>query len=453
MHILTDSLANKTRTWFSHCGRVDGVVSNPHLPVMPEGIQDDAGNDGEDDGEYDEEDTDGLDFYYERCTKTHELLEDIPDDVDSACVSLYVLEAMWTMLKNDLQKYTDILADGYDGKFQTYAKVIAEQLPGFVHDFLMTNGSQYFNYRAHELVLFCPTCEDQLQEIALYTRCRYCTSKLDAHYYINVTEPCPPDMSKAGALTKEHITYWWTFKNQGAEAEFYEGLFTDTGIKQDQIVISDYRKQAYTQSCVEHGTCWESGWDFDVPVLDPYFGIDDVTNPKKTIAGYLSKFWSGKDTVDALSSAVLSIHQALESMAEVVDVAEEIEEEEKKEMMLLFLSAFLILTPIGGELLSAISGMATIGRIVTMAGQGALVGLDIYTVVEDPSSAPFVIFGYILQVGALRDATKVRNAAVARRGMKQEDVDKMGAVFSRGMGKINTLMKICKKSTLGGIAS
>lgn len=74
--------------------------------------------------------------------------------------------------------------------------------------------------------------------------------------------------------------------------------------------------------------------------------------------------------VDALSSAVLSIHQALKNVAEVVDTAEEIEEERKKEMMLTFLSAFLILIPIGGEVLSAISGMATIGRIVAVAGRG-----------------------------------------------------------------------------------
>ncbi|KAL2833014.1 hypothetical protein BDW59DRAFT_157153 [Aspergillus cavernicola] len=454
MHILTDSLANKARTWFSHCGRVDRVGDDGVPPDVDE-----------DDGEYDQEDTDGLDFDYARCTKSYEVLEDIPDDVESACVSLYVLETMRTMLKNDLQNYTDILDDGYDGKFQMYAEVVADQSPGFVHDFLMTNGSQYFNCKAHELVLFCPTCADRMQEIAPYTRCRYCTADQDGQAYINVTEPCPPDMSEAGALTKEQMTYWWTFKNQGVEAEFYEGLFTDTGIMEDQIVISDYMKRPYTQWCVEHGTCWQSGWDFDVPVLDPYFGVDDVANPKNTIAGYLSKLsdlqhgldnaindirigvrrsWSGEDMVDALSSAVLSIHQALESMAEVVDAAEEIEEERKKEMILLFLSAFLILIPIGGEILSAISGMAAIGRIVAMAGEGALVGLDIYTVVEDPSSAPFIIFGYILHVGALRDATKIRNAAVARRGMKQEDVDKMGAVFSRGMVKIDTVMKACK---------
>lgn len=48
--------------------------------------------------------------------------------------------------------------------------------------------------------------------------------------------------------------------------------------------------------------------------------------------------------------------------------------------------------------------------------------MDIYSVIDDPSSGPFIIFGYVLSAGALADAVKANKAAQARRAMTLERV-------------------------------
>ncbi|KAJ5176494.1 uncharacterized protein N7482_002371 [Penicillium canariense] len=131
-------------------------------------------------------------------------------------------------------------------------------------------------------------------------------------------------------------------------------------------------------------------------------------------------------------------------MQEVVDTAEEIDRENRKRQILLFLSAFLFLIPIGGEVIGAISGLASIGRFIALAGEATMVGLGIYSVVDDPSSAPFLIFGYILSAGALTDAVKVSKAARARRAMGESDLAKLGDEFGKGMTKIDNVMRACR---------
>jgi hypothetical protein len=62
--------------------------------------------------------------------------------------------------------------------------------------------------------------------------------------------------------------------------------------------------------------------------------------------------------------------------------------------------------------------------------------MDIYSVVDDPSSAPFLIFGYILSADALTDAVKVNKAAKVRR--------KLGEDFGKGIAKIESITRVCK---------
>jgi hypothetical protein len=142
--------------------------------------------------------------------------------------------------------------------------------------------------------------------------------------------------------------------------------------------------------------------------------------------------------------AILTVHQSIKSMAQVMDVAEEIKTKRRKQMILMFLSAVLIFIPIGDQAIGAIAGLAAVGRFLTLASEAALVGPDLYSIVDDLASAPFVIFGYILQAGALADAVKVNKAAQARRSLRNEDIDKFGAVFARGMTKIDNVMKACR---------
>ncbi|KAJ5426564.1 hypothetical protein N7465_001634 [Penicillium sp. CMV-2018d] len=113
---------------------------------------------------------------------------------------------------------------------------------------------------------------------------------------------------------------------------------------------------------------------------------------------------TGLDMVNAVSV----IHQVIVSMQEVIGTAEKIDTENWKQHILLSFSALLSLIRIGGEVIGAINGLACIGRFVALADEA---NMDLYSVVDDPSSAPFLIFGYILGADALTDVVKVNKAA------------------------------------------
>ncbi|KAJ5214661.1 hypothetical protein N7449_001830 [Penicillium cf. viridicatum] len=140
---------------------------------------------------------------------------------------------------------------------------------------------------------------------------------------------------------------------------------------------------------------------------------------------------TGLDMVNAVSVPILMIHQVIASMQEVVNTTGKIDTENRKRQDLLFLSALLSLIPIGSEIIGAVNGLASIGRFIALVGEASLVGMDIYSIVDDPSSVPFLIFGYILSADALTDAVKVNKAAKARR--------RLGKDFGKGMAKSRVL--------------
>ncbi|KAL4897128.1 hypothetical protein BDV59DRAFT_85087 [Aspergillus ambiguus] len=272
----------------------------------------------------------------------------------------------------------------------------------------MDHGTDYFSCIVSEWQPFCRT--RHVQYGTSDPRCRYCTGYQDETGYLNVSEPCPPDTSLRGSTKQNPFpqTTYWSFQSSAKEDDFHGDLLTETGIPRGLTYIGRYNHQADPEQCHEYPRCFQSGWDIGVPMISRGYGTDDVADPKDVIADYLAKTedlrkgleiaivslrvnsrysWSGMAMVDALSMPVMMIHQAVESMQQVVDMAEEIEAAKRKQMILLFLSAFLLLVPIGGEIVSAISRFATVGRFVALAGEAALTGVDIYSVVNDPSSS------------------------------------------------------------------
>jgi hypothetical protein len=131
-------------------------------------------------------------------------------------------------------------------------------------------------------------------------------------------------------------------------------------------------------------------------------------------------------------------------MAQVINVAKEIKEAKRKAAIIWFLTALFILVPISGWAISTIPCLATVGRLISLASKVGLVRLDLYSMVVDPGSAPFVIFSYILG-GGLTDVVRVAKAARARRGMRPNDIKRIGDVFAKGITKINNLMLSCKR--------
>ncbi|KAL4860813.1 hypothetical protein BDV12DRAFT_204669 [Aspergillus spectabilis] len=472
MHVITHSLDNTAKTWFSRCGRPnkvgnDGIVSDPHLPVSPDGTDEDpdGGKDLEWSDYFPEDDEEGLDYDFEGCHSKYGHINFIPDTVDRRCAVTYLLETLLVMLESDIRNYTEILDDSYDKKFNTYSKAVVEGAPQFVHEFRMNNGTDYFNCIAAGPVEFCSYCYKKYGPFSGFKECRYCTTDINAQGYINVTEPCPPDTSLNGLGTPKGMSYWWSFKNGALEDQFYKDLEAETGVPRELTQVALYWKKKVTQACLPIEDCKKSGVDFNVPIMSYGYGVDDVVNPKDIITSYLGELthlrtglrdaiamqrmaalrsWVGSDMVDVVSVPVLMIRQAVESMAQVIDIAEEIEAAKRKEQILFFISAFLFLIPIGGQAIGTIARLANIGRFISLAGGVVMAGFDIYSVVEDPASALFVIFGYTLGAGALKDSVRVNKAAAVKRGVKDDDMRKLGDIMGLGMRKIDTILRTCK---------
>ncbi|TWU73481.1 hypothetical protein ED733_000639 [Metarhizium rileyi] len=157
---------------------------------------------------------------------------------------------------------------------------------------------------------------------------------------------------------------------------------------------------------------------------------------------------SATDTVDATSLPVLMIVAAVDSMEQIKVAGEKIEEEERKNIILLALTAVLFVLPALGEALGAISGIAIIARLATIVAEVGGAGLGLYTIANDPKSAPLEIFGLLMGGLAIKGAARgwIREAADIRRTMDATHVKGMGKIVSDGLGDITAVLKYCKKT-------
>lgn len=420
-----------------------------------------------DSGTDDEEDNDISDFVLASCDKTYTKLDDIPDDAPWNCAAIYILQALRATLADTLTRYNDIISKGYDGKFKTYSEAVVQSAPYAIRDFYMSHGKDYFDCRVSEGRTCCGTCQQTYGTGA--QQCRYCDPSLCSSgglTYANYSEPCPPDYSlrsSVNAATGDGDTIYWTLRSGRADP-FYADLESETGIPRNDTAIGAVNHVPTT--CTKYPECFNHGWDFGVPTVTKGYTQADVSDPKEIISSALDKMgpllseldktivrlqitdtsrgYDPMDPVDVAALPILMMQQAVESMSEVVEIAGEIEAEKRKALILAFILGFLFLIPIGGEIIGGISGLAQVGRFIALAGEAGLVASDVYSVVNDPSSVPFVLFSYMLGLGALRDRSGVHSAADVRRAMKDGDIAKLGKAVVNGLGKIRKITQSCK---------
>ncbi|CRG88878.1 hypothetical protein PISL3812_05913 [Talaromyces islandicus] len=122
-------------------------------------------------------------------------------------------------------------------------------------------------------------------------------------------------------------------------------------------------------------------------------------------------------------------------MAQVVQVADEIDEEKRKDLILAFLSAIFLFLPIIGEIVGSVGALADVGTVLSLLGASGAVGTDIYGIVSEPQNAPLMIMDFILTPLSLGDIGNIAKAAKIRRGMSDADITKLG-------GKVGSRMKI-----------
>lgn len=110
------------------------------------------------------------------CTATYNTIEDLDAaaaSIPDHCVTIYTLIALNNLLTETLTNYTDMMADGYDKKFKTYAGAVAGSAGKSLEDFVNGHGSDYFTCIISELSTCCSECKNNAHSASY---CDYCVS-------------------------------------------------------------------------------------------------------------------------------------------------------------------------------------------------------------------------------------------------------------------------------------
>ena len=135
----------------------------------------------------------------------------------------------------------------------------------------------------------------------------------------------------------------------------------------------------------------------------------------------------------------LLMSEAIASMRNIVKIADQVSEAERKEGIADFITGILMIIPFVGEAAGLVGG-AAMRAIILMAGELGNVGYTIYELVDDPSNAFKTIFGFLMG-GFSRQL--FRDAAAARRGMKDTDKAKLPLRVNTDLDTIQTLRGAC----------
>lgn len=361
---------------------------------------------------------------------TYASLEDLADNsegMDPVCASVHALRVLSGMLESSLEGYDDA-ADGYDGKFDTYADYIKSTINERLVSFVFgdeTKGYEYFE----------------------------CLAALDKPKDKAESIPCSEVKSKPGMY--ESWTFWWDLTDKKGWEEAVMEFGIEPGWVEFDYYIDEFECDRQSGG---DGGCWDtqqvhSGFpvgkeDFEVP--NPKEIVDAA---RKNLTAIDSEFfareldialdqWEGspEDAVQVLSAPVFLLSDAVASMKEVKKMGGEIEEAEEKALILAIVSGVLFLIPFVG---GAVGGLGRTGiaiaRMLSAIEAGGAAGLGIYEIIEDPDSAPIAIMTMLLGggVGGVGGAKGYRQLAKPR---KELDAAKMGETWKKEDPHIQKIM-------------
>lgn len=439
------------------------------------------GPDGPDEGEEDDL------LEQVACTANYTKLEDVQHDVGQlpySCLNLYIIQALQSTLQASLAGYDNLIKEGYDNKFKTYAEAVAKSGTSQVKKFMYEHGSDYFTCVVTEQIQCCKWCYVKFAADNPY--CRYCDNSkcgdynpddcrgpkslctIPPHYYKNMTQPCPPDFSQRG--TSGPIDYtlgnwaqavYWTII-PGKLPQFYADLYNATGIANDTISWEN-RRYVGCRGGPNDYDCGHTDMDYNFPVPTGY-DAEDVINPKDLVSkardklvnigpslvDTLSRIQRGiyegsqPDLINAVSLPISMVEDAVASMQTIDDTVDEWNEQKRKAILMAFLGAIFMFIPVLGEVVGSIAQLANIGRIIALGGLAGNTALGIYDVVKDPGNAPLAIFGLILEPLSLMDIEKVGKAARFARQMSADDIRKLGSRPASRLSSIDNIKGMCR---------
>jgi len=393
------------------------------------------------------------DIALETCDATYVSLDAITGDLASIpdiCIGVYMISTMQNDLNQALNDYQIALDSGYDKKFSDYAEYVSGLVPSQTNAYMKAHSNDHFTCRREKRDHCCSNCISP-------TDCSGCNGRADcvegAKSWID--DACPGAAPVPVGINTNEDSYEFTCVDEEA---LFSDLADQYGVLRDWISLS-------ADVLVSKSTIGDCSLTLNAPddCFRYYFGYPyplpdmKVPNPKDivssalidlaqirdalAIATYESKhFVLGipiDDVIDGASLPVYMTVEAVASMQVVIEKANELEKEERKQLILGIIMAVLMIVPVLGEAAGAL-GLASLARIIVMVDAVSETAFTIYGIVDDPSSAVFLIFGAL----AARDFVK---AAGARRAMSSSIVSKFPDGITNTLNKVDKLTSFCRR--------
>lgn len=399
------------------------------------------------------------------CDGDYGSLEDIEAaaaQIPPHCMDKYLVNANIKSLNKALQTYKDTIHDGYDAKFAIYADQIKRLVPQQLRD-VMRDAQKSGFWRCEETYTPDPCCSSCWMN-ACRGPCDHsdnCENKGKARRRVD----CPAYIPEMPGMVS---SYTETFYMLVDEDGFYKHLMDRYGIDRSWVMLGDFTVGVYSGCAYAGEHVKECMRDHDTFFRGlPMAGTVNVVDPKQLIAPALDKNQALADTlglmlplaewgaiqsetadlVDAASGTVFLTQSAVESMGQVVHVADEVAASERQQNIFFFISAVLMLIPGVGEILdaAALSAMATVIRTLVAYADAAFA---VYSVVSAPptdaAGGIMAVFDLLTAAVGVRSPRDFADAAEKRRGLQDKDMGAIPVIKGR-MQEIDNLRNTCQR--------
>ncbi|QQK46581.1 Alpha-1,3-glucanase/mutanase, putative [Penicillium digitatum] len=375
------------------------------------------------------------------------------DNLDPYCIDFYVLGALYGELETTLANYTNIAhTNNYDEDFIEYSKYMKAQVE-----------PQLMYFMNDSTVPFDPK--------GLGNRYFTCTRSLGG---INGTATSCPD-EDSYTVAQLHIVYFDLVDPEG----FYTSLTENAGVEPDWVTLDGgffpgsstgpyYGKRPECRLNL-HSTYEYLWWQgFPIPAQEINFtdpreimrkALPNIPNLQLSISLTQLAIASGSfqgvidDVVQTTSTAVFVLSELVDRIYNVVYIGRKIAAEERTERILKIIGGIFMILPFLGPL----SGLGDLieGFDALLALTGTIVdeGSDVYSVIQNPESAPVAILGMLLgfdagsEVGEISDeslaAFKYDTLAASRRKMESTEIKAFGKVYEDKMNQLDSIVSKC----------
>ena len=342
-------------------------------------------------------------------------------NIPQNCMNMYLMNALSATISTALDNYTNIMNNGYEGKYNAYAREVRGQGYWAWNTVWGEDQNKYF------------TCYETQQGKNQTVSCGGTPSGSDYYYVVTDETTFCKDLENTYNLDCDWITWQDT-------------TYSDPGT--GGIACERYG------DCPVGGHIYWPNLDDNFDVYDPSAVITQALSNYTAFSGWLEESavaasgWlfsaMDSDAVDASSTTVFSVSAAVQAMQQVADVGAQAEAEQRKEMILAFITAFLLIIPGVGEAADGVAALAAVARIAKLVDVAGNTALSIYGTVQDPKSAPMAVAGILLGGAALRDESAWGKAASEARTISQDTIKGLGAGVADGMAKVKQTCKECE---------